>query len=88
MALEAVIIDIITDRLMLPPASFHNETPLFAATDGGLELDSLASLDILAGLAERFGLPFDDIGATDFQTVSTLAAYLRANGISDADANC
>lgn len=88
MALETVIIGIINDRLMLPAESFHSETPLFAAANGGLELDSLASLDILAGLSERFGLQFDDIGAKDFRTVSTLAAYLRANGIADADANC
>ncbi|HYL34631.1 MAG TPA: acyl carrier protein [Bryobacteraceae bacterium] len=88
MSLETVIVAIILERLALPIESIRSDTPLFASADGGLELDSLASLDILAGLSDRFDLPFDDIEAKDFQTVSTLAQYLRASGIKDEDANC
>ena len=81
MNLESSIINVILDRLTVPNASLRPETPLFTAAGGGLELDSLASLDILAGLSEKFGLPCDDIEAKDFQTVATLADYLRSHNV-------
>jgi len=85
--LESTIIDIITERLALPKsASIRADTPLFTS-GGGLELDSLASLDILAGLSEKFGLAFDNIEAKDFRSVATLAEYVRDNGITDGDAD-
>lgn len=87
MSIQSTVINIILDRLALPVESLRADTPLFTSADGGLELDSLASLDILAGLSDKFGLPFDDIEASNFQTVSSLVEYLRVNGVTDGDAN-
>jgi acyl carrier protein len=75
--LEDQIKEIIVQRLTLSvsPADLKSDAPLFGPD--GLDLDSLSSLEILAGLADKFDLPLDDIEAGDFESVATLADYLR-----------
>ena len=71
---------IIIERLELEgltPATLDPDAVLFAPPEGGgLGLDSIASLEIIAGLADAFDLPFDDVGRDDFISVRSLAAYI------------
>lgn len=66
-------------ELGIDPASIPDDQQLFApAQAGGLELDSLAAIEIVVGLSKEFGLQLDDIPREVFQSVQTLAAYLDA----------
>jgi acyl carrier protein len=83
---EAVVVEVLSERLGLPMEGVPGgvNASLFAPVSaGGLELDSLASLEIVSALSERFSLPFDDMEPEDFQSISTLAAYLRRRGATD-----
>lgn len=63
---------------------FPTEVLLFADEEhGGLEFDSIASLEIAAGLADEFDLDLDDIKRDDFLTVKSLTAYI-ARSLEDA----
>ena len=78
--IEDVIRKTIVDSLTLSiaPESIDENAPLFGPeAAGGLGLDSLSSLEILAALSDRFQSPLDDIEAGDFYSVSSLADYLR-----------
>ncbi|WP_395090948.1 phosphopantetheine-binding protein [Armatimonas sp.] len=84
--IERTIQEIIVERLELPvsPEEIGVDAPLFwDASQGGLGLDSLSSLELLAGLSERFGLPMEDVETQDFRSIQTLADYLRRHGIED-----
>jgi acyl carrier protein len=86
-SIEESIRQIIVERMMLPasPQELPLDAPLFApASAGGLELDSLSSLEIIGGLSDRYQLPLDDVVPEDLQTISTLAAYLRKHGVGEA----
>lgn len=64
--------------LSIAPSSISEDAPLFGPeAGGGLGLDSLNSLEILAALSDKFQSPLDNIEASDFYSVSTLATYLR-----------
>lgn len=78
--LEDVIRKTIVEALNLPvaPESIDENAPLFGPqAAGGLELESLSSLEILAALSDKFQSPLDDIEASDFYSVSALGDYLR-----------
>ena len=78
--IEDVIRKTIVEALNLPikPESVDENAPLFGpAAAGGLELESLSSLEILAALSDKFQSPLDDIETSDFLSVSALADYLR-----------
>ncbi|MBK9260251.1 MAG: acyl carrier protein [Polyangiaceae bacterium] len=81
MNLPEHIAKIIIERLELEgfdAQTFPKDMLLFAPDEhGGLGLDSLASLEIIAGLSTEFSLPFDDVAEDDFHTVNTLAAYVE-----------
>jgi acyl carrier protein len=84
--IEDILREIIVERLMLPvaPDELPADASLFAPQfDGGLELDSLASLEIMAAISDRFQMPLDDMEPTDFESVNSLAEYLRRQGIKD-----
>lgn len=86
-SIEETIRQIIVERMMLPtsPQELPLDAPLFApASGGGIELDSLSSLEIIGGLSDRYQLPLDDVVPADLQTISTLAAYLRKHGVGEA----
>jgi acyl carrier protein len=83
-AIEDVVRQIIVERLELPikPSEIDVNARLFGpASVGGLELDSLSSLELLTGLSDTYKLPLDDIATEDFKTVKTLADYLRRHGV-------
>ena len=69
---------------MLPvaPTELPADASLFAPQfAGGMELDSLASLEIMAAISDRFQLPLDDMEPADFTNISSLADYLRRHGV-------
>lgn len=78
--LAARVAATIIDRLQLEgftPETFPRDAVLFAPPEGGgLGFDSIASLEIMSGLADTFDLPFDDVAREDFMSVDTLAAYV------------
>jgi acyl carrier protein len=78
--LEDTIRRTIVDTLALAvaPESIDESAPLFGPESaGGLGLDSLTSLEILAAFSDKYQSPLDDIEASDFYSVSTLADYFR-----------
>ena len=84
-SVESTIQRIIAERLALPvqPHELSADAPLFAPEfAGGLGLDSLASLEIIAAISDEYQLPLDDIEAADFSNITTLAEYLRQHGVA------
>lgn len=81
---EAVVRDLLVERLRLTiaPGALTADTSLFAPDfAGGLGLDSLASLEVIAALSDRFDVSFEDVQAGDLHSISTLVAYLKARGV-------
>lgn len=86
--LEDVVRQTIVDTLTLsiPYESIAEDAPLFGPeSTGGLGLDSLSSLEILAALSDKFQSPLDDIEPADFFSVFTLAEYLRRQSTENAN---
>jgi len=70
----------IVERLLLDinPEQIEDTTPLFRPKEeGGLELDSLAALEITVGLTKEFGTRFDEADEAAFQSVETLAVFIE-----------
>ena len=82
MTVQQQIATSIIERLELEgytPESFPRDAVLFApASEGGLEFDSIACLEIIAALSDLFDLPFDDIQREDMMSVETIARYVIA----------
>jgi acyl carrier protein len=75
------VVDILVDTMGLDPvraASMQPETPLFGSMP---EFDSLAIVEVVALVEERFGFEVDeaDITGEVFESVGSLAAYVDAN---------
>lgn len=82
--IEGTIQQLIVERLMLPiqPEAIAVDAPLFgSSSQGGLELDSLSSLEIIAAVAEKFDLPLDDVEPADLHSVASITGYLKRHGI-------
>ena len=62
--------------LQIEPADIEDDEMLFG---GGLGLDSMATLEIVAGLEENFGIEVTDeeLRVELFDSVKTLADYVR-----------
>lgn len=59
------------------PETFPLDALLFGpAEQGGLEFDSIASLEIISNLSDHYGLPFDDLTRDDMMSVNSIAAYI------------
>lgn len=58
--------------------TMNANTPLLGSLP---ELDSMAVLEVVQSLEERFGIPMDDaeITAEDFETVASLAGFVEAH---------
>jgi acyl carrier protein len=70
---------VIVKNLELPilPAGIGDNTALFApGLVGGLELDSLAAIEIVVGLSREFRINLDEIPKESFLNVSSLADYI------------
>jgi acyl carrier protein len=70
---------ILTDVLSLGEAGkrLEAQSPLLGALP---ELDSMAVVNVIAALEDQFGITVDDddIGASTFETVGSLAAFVAA----------
>jgi acyl carrier protein len=70
---------ILTDVLSLGDAGarLQADTPLLGALP---ELDSMAVVSVIAALEDQFGISIDDddISASTFETVGSLAAFVEA----------
>lgn len=64
-------------ELNINPADFTDDMPLFAPLQaGGMDLDSLASIEIVVGLSKEFKLQLDDVPREAFQSVRTLGMFV------------
>jgi acyl carrier protein len=70
--------DLLTDTLNLGEAGKHlnAESPLLGALP---ELDSMAVVTLIAAMEDRFGIVIDDddISASTFETLGSLAAFVE-----------
>jgi len=86
--IAARIVEQIIERLELEDFTvddFPRDAVLFAPPeDGGLGFDSIASLEIIAGLADEFDLPFDNMAREDFMSVDSLARYVAREEAAEA----
>jgi acyl carrier protein len=76
---SALIKRVIVESLELPmaPDDIEDEILLFApAVAGGMELDSLAAIEIIVGLSNELGITIDEIPREAFASVRTLSNYL------------
>jgi acyl carrier protein len=84
------IAQVIVSRLELESytaETLPRDAILFAPPESqGLDLDSIASLEIISGLSDEFDLPFDDVQRDDMMSVNTLAAYVTRQLSSGAAA--
>jgi acyl carrier protein len=88
-AIAGRIVEQIIERLELEDFTvddFPRDAVLFAPPEGGgLGFDSIASLEIIAGLADEFDLPFDNMAREDFMSVDSLARYVAREQAAEAD---
>jgi acyl carrier protein len=54
-----------------------HDTPLFGNGERSLDLDSLAALEIIVALSTEFDIALADVEPEAFQTIRTLAAFVR-----------
>jgi len=71
------VCDVLRTTLSLGRAPLETETALLGSLP---ELDSMAVVNLLLALEQRFGITVDDdeIGARHFATVGTLCAFVQA----------
>jgi len=74
--------DLLTDTLNLGEAGKHltAESPLLGALP---ELDSMAVVSLIAAMEDRFGIVIDDddISASTFETLGSLAAFVEQKSV-------
>jgi len=64
-------------ELEVAPSEIGDETILFAsALASGMDLDSLAAIEILIGLSNEFELELDEVPREAFRNVATLADFI------------
>lgn len=76
------IAEILIERLELEgytPDDLPRDAILFAPDhEGGLDLDSIASLELVAALSDEYDLDFEDVDREHFMSINSLAAYVGA----------
>lgn len=71
----------IIERLELDmrPSDIADDAPLFApAVAGGIDLDSLAAIEIVLALGNEFNLQLDEVPRETFNSIQSLGAYIIA----------
>jgi acyl carrier protein len=66
----------LVENLRIPEDELEFDSELFGEDIG---LDSIDSIEIIAGIDELFGIDMTGAPREDFQTVATLAAYVEAH---------
>lgn len=65
---------ILVDNLNLPEELLSYDAKLFG--DGDIGLDSVDSLEIIAGIDQEFGVSMMGVDREHFQTIEALSAYV------------
>lgn len=86
MSIEHRVKEVIIRKLSLDvtPEEIGDDDPLF---DGGLGLNSMATIEIIVGLEEEFEIqvPDEDLRVELFDSVKTMADYVKGEiGIANA----
>jgi acyl carrier protein len=64
-------------ELPMAPEEIQDEAILFGpAMVGGLELDSLAAIEIVVGMSNEFNLSLENVPREAFQSVATLGEFI------------
>lgn len=64
-------------ELDIAPTDIGDDTQLFAPVSaGGMELDSLAAIEIVVGIGHEFSLQLDEVPRETFRSVSTLTDFV------------
>ena len=71
--ISAKIKDILTSNLGIDPSMLTDEAELFG---GEIGLDSIDSLEIIAGIDREFGVSMTGVEKEHFQNVASLTAYV------------
>lgn len=65
-------------ELEVQPSDIADDAPLFApAVAGGMDIDSLAVIEIIVALSNEFNLQLDEVPRESFQSVEALGAFVR-----------
>ena len=70
------IVEILVDNLNLPKDILSDDAKLFGDDIG---LDSVDSLEIIAGIDQEFGVSMMGVGREHFQTITALSSYVLNN---------
>jgi len=66
-------------ELEIDAATIGDDTLLFASgLVGGMDLDSLAAIEIVVALANEFRLGLDEVPRESFESVATLGEFIAA----------
>lgn len=68
---------ILVDNLNLPEDILADDAKLFG--DGDIGLDSVDSLEIIAGIDQEFGVSMMGVDRQHFQTIEALSKYVLDN---------
>ena len=68
--------NMISENLRIPENMLDDDAELFG---GDIGLDSVDSLEIIAGIDDLFGVDMTGADREHFQTINALAAYVAAN---------
>lgn len=85
LVIEEQVRDMIFERLRIDYISKEDvnyDAPIFTSFDSegeGLGLDSVDALELVVGLKENYGLEISDEEMGIFQSISTIADYIREN---------
>lgn len=69
--------DMLVESLNLPEDLLSDDAKLFG--DGDIGLDSVDSLEIIAGIDQEFGVSMMGMDREHFQTITTLSKYVLDN---------
>ncbi len=75
-AIAETIKQILVDNLGIPAENLDDDVALFA---DGIGLDSIDSLEIIAGIDDAYGVSMTGVGKEHFYNVTALAKYVAAH---------
>ena len=84
--IEEEVRDMIFERLRIDYINNEDvdyDAPIFASFDSegdGLGLDSVDALELVVGLKEKYGIEVSDEEMGIFQSITSIADYVRENG--------
>jgi acyl carrier protein len=71
-------------NLEVTPEEIDDSAPIFTAEgdtpEGSMSLDSIDALELVVALGNEFGVTITDDDITIFESINTIAAYVKENG--------